>query len=126
MMPQPVEDLRVCFKVGFICVRYGRLEVVHDDRLAEGIVVHVAAQMCRQFRRIFVRILPSSACGLKPGRPFVRFGYHGGTAMKPDYSRIPRHTLKTLEAWIATAALLFLSALIRFLLPVPRPTPAVV
>ena len=22
--------------------------------------------------------------------------------MKPDYSRIPRHTLKTLEAWIAT------------------------
>jgi len=34
----------------------------------------------------------------------VRFGYHGGTAMKPDYSRIPRHTLKTLEAWIATGA----------------------
>ena len=29
-------------------------------------------------------------------------GYHGGTAMKPDYSRIPRHTHKTLEAWIAT------------------------
>ena len=22
--------------------------------------------------------------------------------MKPDYSRIPRHTLKTLQAWIAT------------------------
>jgi hypothetical protein len=22
--------------------------------------------------------------------------------MKPDYSRIPRHTLKTIEAWIAT------------------------
>ena len=22
--------------------------------------------------------------------------------MKPDYGRIPRHTLKTLEAWIAT------------------------
>jgi len=32
----------------------------------------------------------------------VRFGYHGGTAMKTDYSRIPRYTLKTLEAWIAT------------------------
>jgi hypothetical protein len=32
----------------------------------------------------------------------LRFGYHGGTAMKPNYSRIPRHTLKTLEAWIAT------------------------
>jgi hypothetical protein len=30
------------------------------------------------------------------------FGYHGGTAMKPDYNRIPRHTLKSLEAWIAT------------------------
>jgi hypothetical protein len=22
--------------------------------------------------------------------------------MKPDYGRIPRHTLKTLQAWIAT------------------------
>jgi hypothetical protein len=32
----------------------------------------------------------------------ARFGYHGGTATKPDYSRIQRHTLKTLERWIAT------------------------
>jgi hypothetical protein len=28
--------------------------------------------------------------------------YHGGTAMRINYSRIPRHTLKTLQAWIAT------------------------
>jgi hypothetical protein len=32
----------------------------------------------------------------------LRFGYHGGTAMRINYSRIPRHTLKTLKAWIAT------------------------
>jgi len=38
MMPQPEQDLRERLEVGFICVRYGRLEVVHDDRLAEGIV----------------------------------------------------------------------------------------
>ena len=29
-------------------------------------------------------------------------GYYGGTAMRINYSRIPRHTLKTLQAWIAT------------------------
>jgi hypothetical protein len=43
MMPQPVEDLREGLKVGSIGVRYGRLEVVHDDRLTKRIVVHVPA-----------------------------------------------------------------------------------
>jgi hypothetical protein len=32
----------------------------------------------------------------------VRFGYHSGTVTKPNFSRIPPNTLKTLEAWIAT------------------------
>src|SRR5215831_17581324 len=36
-MPQPEKDLRECLEVGFIGTRYGRLEVVHDDRFAEGI-----------------------------------------------------------------------------------------
>jgi hypothetical protein len=43
MMPQPEHDLRECFEVSFIGMRYGRLEVVHDDRLAEG-NVHVPAR----------------------------------------------------------------------------------
>jgi hypothetical protein len=30
----------------------------------------------------------------------VRFGYDGGTMANPDYSRIPRHTLKALEKWV--------------------------
>ena len=48
--------------------------------------------MCRQFRRRY-RLCASI---------FAIRRYHGGTAMRINYSRIPRHTLKTLQAWIAT------------------------
>jgi hypothetical protein len=45
---QPVEDRRERREVGFIGARYGRLEVVHHDRQAEGlglvIVVRVPAR----------------------------------------------------------------------------------
>jgi hypothetical protein len=47
--------------------------------------------MCRQSRRRY---------RLCAGIFAIR--YHVGTAMRINYSRIPRHTLKTLERWIAT------------------------
>jgi hypothetical protein len=45
---------------------------------------------------------PIPASPLSVRGHFCGFGYHGGTAMKPDYNRIPRDTLKTLQRWIAT------------------------
>jgi len=48
-MVQPVQNLRKRLQVGLICVRYGRREVIHHDRLAESIdlviVVHVPARV---------------------------------------------------------------------------------
>jgi hypothetical protein len=44
-MPQPVLDLRECPEVGFIGVRYGRLEVVHHHRQAEGLGLVIVVQV---------------------------------------------------------------------------------
>jgi hypothetical protein len=45
MIPQPVHDLRKRLEVGFIGARYGRLEVVHDDRQTEGVGIVIVVQV---------------------------------------------------------------------------------
>jgi hypothetical protein len=80
MMPQPQQDLRECLDAGFICVRYGRLEVVHHDRQAEGLGLVIVVQVpagsdprLKSFERV-----PRDAAVI---------GFHRRAAMIAEYVR---------------------------------------